>query len=414
MATKSPGELDVVGPDRSSGGVMTADAISKRSQDPAPGRPRLRRLASLLFCGSFLVALWLPLLDSIFKLDHSPVPIENREPAKFPRLASGVLGLKSYFAGLEAYYSDHFGFRKLLIRAHGRLERKVFGQGTSDVLIGRDQWLYYVANHALDNHMGSRPLTGEQLLAWRKLLETRRDWLAQRGIKYLFVAAPNKESIYPEYLPGWANKAGAVTQLDQFLAYMHANSTVSILDLRPTLLESKKNGRSYLLTDTHWNQLGAFAAYQDIIRTLANQLPGLTPLPREAFDTNYSQAPGGDLARMLAQEQAMSEPDYITFTPRSQLPAFEKKEDASILPKNWAPEEQPVVTANPQEKYSAVVFRDSFSSALTPFLGYHFKRMVLIWQRPWDFAVIEREKPDVVIDETLERYLDPSWPFPSQ
>jgi alginate O-acetyltransferase complex protein AlgJ len=59
-----------------------------------------------------------------------------------------------------------------------------------------------------------------------------------------------------------------------------------------------------------------------------------------------------------------------------------------------------------------VMFRDSFATYLIPFLGYHFQRSVYIWQRPWDLALIEREKPDVVIDEMLERYLD--WPISNQ
>lgn len=394
--------------------ATSAKPMQARKDDALPGPRPSRRLASLAFCGLFLLLLWMPLLDSIFGLDHSPMPIENRELARFPALVSGIWGLKSYLAGLDAYYSDHFGFRKLLIRAHGHIERKLFKQGNADVLIGRDQWLYYAANYAMDSHMGLRPLSAEQLKAWRDLLERRRDWLAQRGIKYLFVAAPNKESIYPEYLPGWANKPGAVTQLDQFLAFMRTNSTVEILDLRPALLESRNRTPSYLTTDTHWNQLGAFAAYQEIIRTLARQLPGIDPLPLKDFAVAYSQSAGGDLARMLAQEQSLREREFVMLTPLKQTDAPQISVDPKVLPKRWAPEEQPVIIENPDQKYKAVVFRDSFSSALAPFLGYNFKRIVLIWQRPWDFGVIEREQPDVVIDETLERYLDWSWPFPAQ
>ncbi|MEI9865253.1 MAG: hypothetical protein WDN00_12025 [Limisphaerales bacterium] len=46
---------------------------------------------------------------------------------------------------------------------------------------------------------------------WKK----RRDWLAKRGIAYLFVVAPDKHSIYPEELPGWAVKVRPQTKLDQ-------------------------------------------------------------------------------------------------------------------------------------------------------------------------------------------------------
>jgi hypothetical protein len=145
---------------------------------------------------------------------------------------------------------------------------------------------------------------------------------------------------------------------------------------------------------------------------LAKQLPGIEPLGMDAFEPRFTQGPGGDLARMLAQEQAMPEKELVTLTPRPYLPKLEVKSDPAILPKKWLPEEEPLSIENPSQKYKAVVFRDSFCDNLTPFLGYNFKRIVFIWQRPWDLGVIEREKPDVVIDEILERYLD--WPIASQ
>lgn len=392
--------------------TLTPPVYHSVGEEGRKGPERFQRAATVLLCGLFLVLLWLPAFDSAFKLDKSPVPIENRAPARFPVWGPGPQGLRQYLAGLEAYFNDHFGFRKLFIRAHGYFQRKVFRQGSPDVLIGRDQWLFYVGNRAVDYHLGTELLSVKQLRKWQELLEKRRDWLAQRGIKYLFVVPPNKESIYPEYLPEWANKAGAATELDQLLAHMRAHSTVEILDLRPPLIEARKRGRIYQITDTHWNYIGAFAGYREIILALAKQLPGLEPLGIEAFEPRSAQRPGGDLARMLAQEQAMPEKELVTLAPRPYLPKLEVKSDPAILPKKWVPEEEPLSIENPSQKYKAVVFRDSFCDFLTPFLGYNFKRIVFIWQRPWDLSVIEHEKPDVVIDEMLERYLD--WPIASQ
>src|SRR5262249_34283022 len=60
----------------------------------------------------------------------------------------------------------------------------------------------------------------------------------------------------------------------------------------------------------------------------------------------------------------------------------------------------------------AVVFRDSFANLLTPLLSEHFRRVVFSRQYTLDSAVIEREKPDVVIHEFVERTLM-IWPPPS-
>lgn len=59
----------------------------------------------------------------------------------------------------------------------------------------------------------------------------------------------------------------------------------------------------------------------------------------------------------------------------------------------------------------AVMFRDSFASSMIPFLSEHFRRIVYEWQGPnqFNYALVEREKPDVVIQEMVERKLSRSW-----
>jgi alginate O-acetyltransferase complex protein AlgJ len=394
------------------GNADLAEGLSGRQADRVSGKGRLKTTATLILCSAFFMLIWMPAVDSIFKLDRSPIPIENRAPAKFPAWSSGLSGAKSYLIGLEAYFNDHFGFRNLFIRTHGFLLRKCFGQGSIEVLIGKDNWLFYAGNGAIDCHLGTRLLTEKQLSNWQSLLQKRQQWLAQRGIKYLFVVAPNKESIYPDYLPDWAHKPGARTELDQLIDRLRTSTQVEVVDLRPALLEARQGRRVYLTTDTHWNQVGAFAAYREIIRNLGKQLPDLEPLPLEKFDNALSQKPGGDLAKMLAQEQAFPEKEFVTVKPGTLLPKLVFRHDPKLLPRQWGPGEEPLVVENPGAKYRAVVFRDSFAEFLAPFLSYHFQRCVYIWQRPWDVGLIEGEKPDVVIDEILERYLD--WPAASQ
>src|SRR5471032_1208221 len=96
----------------------------------------------------------------------------------------------------------------------------------------------------IDDVMGNRPFRDSELEAWRDLLQGRHDWLAQRGIRYLFVIPPDKHTIYPEHLPDWLVTAARPPQrLDQFIQYMKAHSDVPVLDLRQTLLDAKKDVR---------------------------------------------------------------------------------------------------------------------------------------------------------------------------
>jgi hypothetical protein len=59
-----------------------------------------------------------------------------------------------------------------------------------------------------------------------------------------------------------------------------------------------------------------------------------------------------------------------------------------------------------------VIFRDSFASALVPFLSEHFSRAVYLWQNDVDAQVVEQEHPDIVIQEIVGRHLHNFIPSP--
>jgi alginate O-acetyltransferase complex protein AlgJ len=367
---------------------------------------RMNNCMALIVSAVFLFVLWLPTLDSFFNLDHSPWLNEKREPAPFPKITFDVNGLRTLPAGLGAYYDDHFGFRRQLILWEQSWKLSYFKEASRpDVMIGRDGWLFLANNEMIENYRGVKSFTVKELQNWQALLEKRHDWLAQRGIKYLFVIPPDKHSIYPEYLSAWLTKVGQQTMLDQFLSYMKAHSTVEVLDLRPGLLEAKKTARTYLYSDTHWNSYGSFIGYQYLMRALALQLPDLgEPLPYEAFEPMRIPEKGGDLEILLGQNYA--EREGVQLTPRPPLQLPQSKKDINIFVKQWPKFTEPFYTENPSGKYNLMVFHDSFANTWVPLLGYHFKRAVYIWQYTWNSQIIEREKPDVVVDEILERFFN--------
>ena len=363
-----------------------------------------------MFIAFFMAMIWLPLIDSGFQLDQTPQSNEKRAPAPFPELKPGAEGARAFFSGLSNYYADHFGFRNWLVRRQSRWKRQWFGEpAMPDVMTGRDGWYFYTGKRMIDHVTGRARFDDETLEAWRDLLESRRDWLAGRGIAYLFVVPPDKHSVYPEYLPDWLREKRVPGKLSQLVDYMQANSTVPILDLRPALTKAKQDARLYWLTDTHWNAEGGFVAYQELVRTLAEQLPGMQPLETTQFTRTYATQPGGDLATILGQ-QDLVETDLVALKPIPGFKSVAASVDPSVYPKAWPKNTEPMVSSNPDAAGTAMVFRDSFAGAWSPFLGHHFKRVIYIWEYHWNPDLIERERPQVVIDEMLERFMNEEDP----
>jgi hypothetical protein len=353
----------------------------------------------------FLVMLWLPTIDHFVKLDHAPVPNENRLPAPWPVFA-GVAQCREFVTGVENYFNDHFGFRKRLIQWNHHWKYQLFRNASSeDLLVGREGWLFHAGDRMMEHWTRQSAWTQQDLRDWRHLLELRRDWLRARGIKYVFVVSPDKHTVYPEYLPPWMEKSAKPSKLQQLAEYMKVHSDVEFIDLTQTLIDAKKIRVDYLKTDTHWNAFGGFVAYRTLAQRLARQIPGLEPLPLDAYEWKpLAQAPG-DLANMAGKDSS-HETEAVTPISAKPIPPLPRLYDPVRLPHHGTSESRPFYTHNDKASGKALLFHDSFARSWCPFLGQHFKEVIYVWHYTWDLPLIEREKPDVVIDEILERFLN--------
>jgi alginate O-acetyltransferase complex protein AlgJ len=364
-----------------------------------PEKPARTRWPGAVLAGLFMVLLWLPTLDAFFHLDHTREINEKRLPASWPQYTPGWRGLKQYEAGLEAYFNDHFGFRKQLIHWQLQWQLAFFNGGRSDVMIGKDGCMFFDERnmHLVENFQGLRQFSPQELAELQRFHEARRAWLAERGCQYLFVIAPDKQSIYPDLLPGWLKPTGRPTKLDQFINYMRAHSEVAVPDLRPALRDARQIAPTYYKTDSHWNSFGGFVASEELAKTLPEKA-GFKPLSLDSFEFKKTPLVRGDLALLLG---VYVPEDDLVLTPKTNMPpVVEAVENADyIIPTFY--------TSNAMAQGSCVVFRDSFGPALIPFLGYHFRTVSYYWSPGgFDTNIIARMKPDAVISEIVERHFN--------
>ncbi|HEX8136050.1 MAG TPA: hypothetical protein VF544_00525 [Pyrinomonadaceae bacterium] len=371
------------------------------------GSRKIAAVEEWVLIALFVLALYLPIMGTTIKIDASPTQQENRTAVPFPSLSLNWQMLREFPDRFKLYFDDNFGFRKLLIRWQAIAKVKWLGISSSKrVIVGREGWLFFAGERSLESYRRTDPLSQEQLARWRQVLEARRDWLAQRGIRYLFTVAPDKHSIYPEYMPPGIVRLGQQSRLDQLIAYLRQHSDIEILDLRPALFEAKTRHRIYHLTDTHWNDYGAFVAYQSIIKEVTKSFPEVQPLPESALEVSRQQTTGKDLATMLGLPDKFTEDDF-SVRPRPEF-AAEIRGNAS------EPYELVVAEQKGSGLPRLVMFRDSFAAPLVPFLATHFSRSVFIWNKELNLRLIEAERPGIVIHEIVERYLmldPPEGPF---
>jgi hypothetical protein len=174
-------------------------------------------------------------------------------------------------------------------------------------------------------------------------------------------------------------------------------------------MNAKQQERIYHRTDTHWNDRGALVAYQAIVEAVRRQAPAVPPpWQRSDFDAVSRETHGRDLAGMLGLTRVLREEDLVLVPKRPRQARVIEPPDASPTA-----EEGLLITEIPGSTLpKAVIVRDSFMTALVPFLSEHFRRAVYVWQKDFDATTVKAEHPDVVIHEIVGRHLYNFIPSP--
>ena len=368
----------------------------------------MRRLLNIALVAGFLVIIGLPLAANVAGHDGGDQEAENRDLAKFPALDGTWAAALAWPSGLDLWFQDHFGFRSTLVRWYG--ESRYFGlhvSPSSQVVRGKDGWLYYAEDAGLDDFTNEHLLPPGEIANWRQTILRARDWCRAHGVAYVFTIVPDKHVVYPEYFDDSVRQLTPVSRTDQ--VFTATLDTGVVVDVRQAILGGKSQERLFHKTDTHWNGRGAFLAYQQIIDAVHRQLPAVPPARnRSQFNPTSRMLNGRDLAAIIGLKRVMTEED---------LQLLPKKGRGYVVvepPGSYATAgEGRIVTEIPGSSLPrAVVFRDSFTSLLAPFLSEHFSRVVYLWQNNFDANDVLKERADVVIEEIVGRHLHNFIPSP--
>jgi alginate O-acetyltransferase complex protein AlgJ len=340
---------------------------------------------------------------------------EHRLPTPLPKVRPNLQSIRRATTAFDKCFIDRLALRTELVAGRNLLIAKTFMVSPSTaVLIGKNDWLYYMGDGDKETLRHSHLFNEETLLAWKNALEEQNDWLAARGIKYAFVLAPSKCTIYPEYVPPQYTQINTQSRADQLVAYLRKNTSIDVIDLRQPLIEKKSEGQLYLKTDTHWNKFGAMLASNIVIHHLLSSFPNIKEgLASKEYSVTTKLIEHGDLAGLMGLDGFISENGPLLSRAGgegwklSHNPPMPRMGDPRDIYKPLATMCVPIDTTLPK----VLLFGDSFSVPLVAYLAPHFNRIYLdrdFKDRPEGRFVIdtvEKEKPDIVIQELTERKL---------
>ena len=238
---------------------------------------KIQALYNLLLISLFIGLLSAPAIKMIGSEKMVFSYAEKRTLASIPPLPESLYQLDLYFSDLGTFLDDHFGFRELLIYRYQRETRKRFGitGDETNTHQGVNNWFYLGQSDMLIDFAGKEQLPESKMKAWAAGYHAKKQWLQQHGIQYLLVIAPDKESVYPEFVMDSWEKLQGKSRLQQLIdAYPEINEA-ELLDLGSRLKKHKEEPLFYK-SDTHWTPFGAYTAYLIIAEKIEQKFPSTT------------------------------------------------------------------------------------------------------------------------------------------
>ena len=310
---------------------------------------------------------------------------ENRAMAPAPKLVTeaGDLNLK-FFQDFEGWFTEHIALRNQLVYTDARIQSGIFGESNvSGVIRGSDGWLYY--SSTLSDYLGQDVMTSRELYNLAHNIRLVEDYAHNRDMGFVFTIAPNKNTLYDEHMPYHRSLIVNPNHSAKLLApYLEGSHYLDLFEMFENTDEIL-----YLKRDSHWNNKGAYLAYNGLMDALH--------LPHEAYSSTVPalvKNENGDLNKMLYSFYGPLEENYNYSLPQNYT---YEKEDATV-------EDGWIVTNNKAGHGKLLMFRDSFANTLIPFLSNEFQTAYYSKGMPNALErFVENYGPDHIVIQKVER-----------
>lgn len=342
----------------------------------------MNKLAQWAFIILFLSFSLIPLLGMLLTPEASVFGNEIVVSRVSLTNADGSLN-RNFLSDVTDYVAQNFAFRSRLVTLWSKLHAVFLRTSTdADVVLGSDGWLYYAPT--LADYTGTA-MSDEELLTVAANLLAMQEYAHENGVEFYFTVAPNKNSLYPHYMPADVTGGHENSNIAKLMPLMEEYG-INYIDLYSVL--STEAGL-YYRTDTHWNAIGAAAAADEICRYMG--------IEADFSSRGFIEDGGhrGDLYEMLYPAGGGAETAYNIYGGFS-FTAMNNANNGDAMR---------ILTENAGQTGSLLCYRDSFGNALYPYLAEVFGNAVFLRASEYDLSQLGDGEYTVILIEIVERNL---------
>jgi alginate O-acetyltransferase complex protein AlgJ len=241
--------------------------------------PSKKNTDKVLIAG-FLIVICLPIVVDTFGIKTGQAITENRRIEPMPSLEISFpsspgriyIACVRFIRKFDSHYSSTFGFRSSLLQLYNVVKQTIFHTDPlpQKVVEGTNGWYFLGDDNSneIKESKGIENFSQEELKSSLQKILSHQSWLRKQDIEFYLAVAPNKTSVYGEYLP--IRKSEKETQVEQ-LKFASLNN-FNFVDLKSNFSLARQR-RLYHKTDSHWNDYGAFLGYTALIEKIKADFP---------------------------------------------------------------------------------------------------------------------------------------------
>lgn len=351
----------------------------------------------------FLVMLIFPLINYFVPLVSDIKSTENRRLKTFADIKFS--STDSLTKTTETVLVDQLSIRNRMQKVYNDLNVFVFRSSPISLggFIGKDGW-FFLSGEELKAYTGTSRFTVAELEIVKKEFEMRKKICEQNNAKLYIAIVPVKANVYPEFMPDHILRSNQSGMGEQVLKLLTDNG-FNTIDLTSSLANNK-SADIYFKTDNHWNDLGAYKATNEILKSMNKDFKNISTLKDIHYPITLKMQKGGNIAKIFSVENEVEEKNFIP----TKTGGFESKvlnEKKYKVTEGFPyPEEYESTRVTKNDSLPTILLiRDSFGEKLFPYLSEKTKKCKAIydgWQYGLNEEIIKSEKPDIVLYLILE------------
>lgn len=359
---------------------------------------KVEKIFKIIYIALFTVICTLPLcLWGFFENNEA---IGKKELAEFPSVQDENNNINAkFFSEFDDYFTEHLVFRPQLVSCDNYIKSQIFSGDAGNVVVGKNGYIF--SQETISDYTG-KTFTQRKINNIAQTIRIMQDKVLNSGNNFVFTVAPNKNTIYPNYMPSRYIK-GENSNLSMLKTEIEKRN-INYTDLEFVLKSA--DGEMYLKRDTHWNNIGALYGFNAIMSSLGKECKDYNGI---SYDKKKTWR--GDLDKLLYPSGGILDYQYYfnnsyddikILLPRlngdnntimSELMGDSEKNDSLIKSMN--------TKANGQ----LLMLRDSFARAMLPYLLDNYKSVTLTRSQPFSLTSLSENSNTDVVYEIVERNL---------